>query len=158
MDWFLISMTFLVTALYDVILQLQIAGEINIPFIQHSDWINLLKDKKYFQKHTPLAAALIAGIVGAITQIVILLVMNFPRSLAEAPLFLFISFIISALIGWPMRWSDLFPHLEEAYYEPLAKQYWARPMITDAMSGIIVQITLIGINLLYKATFSNYLF
>ena len=66
----LIVLTFIVTALYDVALrELSLYNLIPsvkafFPFIQYLE--------PYFMKHTMLAAALIAGFVGATTQVILL--------------------------------------------------------------------------------------
>ena len=48
--------------------------------------------------------------------------------------------IISALFGFIMKWSKLFPHLENTYYKKLGT---LRSMYHDGISGIIVQLTLL---------------
>ena len=54
--------------------------------------------------------------------------------------FLTISFIISALYGFIMKWSNLFPYLQLYYYDKLGV---IRSMYHDGISGLIVQITLL---------------
>jgi len=98
----------------------------------------------YFKQHTILAAALIAGFVGATTQPIILSIMNFPKSIfdiAYISKFMILSFIISALYGFIMKWSNLFPHLVTHYYDKLGV---ARSMYTDGVSGLVVQTTLLA--------------
>ena len=51
-----------------------------------------------------------------------------------------LTFIISALYGFIMKGSKLFPYLERYYYEPLGV---LRSMYTDGFSGLIVQTTLL---------------
>ena len=103
-----------------------------------------MKDlKPYFQKHTLLAAALIAGFVGSSTQYIILNIMNFPTvdsSIRYNATFMLVSFIISALYGFIMKASKLFPYLDKYYYEKL---HVIRSLYHDGISGIIVQMTLL---------------
>jgi len=136
----LIILTFIVTALWDVILRtLSLYNPLpllynQMPFIQYL--------KPYFQKHTLLAAALIAGFVGAITQLIILNVMNFPTrnsSINYILIFMIWSFIVSALFGFIMKASKLFPYLEMYYYERLGL---IRSLYHDGTSGLIVQLSL----------------
>lgn len=136
----LIILTFIVTALWDVILR-TLSLYNPIPFLSNQmDFIQYLKP--YFQKHTLLAAALIAGFVGAITQLIILNVMNFPTrnsSINYILIFMIWSFIVSALFGFIMKASKLFPYLEMYYYKRLGL---IRSLYHDGTSGLIVQLSL----------------
>tara|TARA_B100000519_G_C14254054_1_gene444079 strand:+ start:136 stop:492 length:357 start_codon:yes stop_codon:yes gene_type:complete len=99
----------------------------------------------YFQKHTLLSAALIAGFIGATTQFIIVNIYPFPsdfKDIHKVLYFLFLSFIVSALYGFLMKGSKLFPHLDETYYKELGT---VRSMYHDGISGIIVQLTIIGL-------------
>lgn len=132
--------TFVITGLWDVVLRLMSENYDTLPKYFQLDFIEYLKP--YFEKHTLLAAALIAGFVGATTQMIIFRFHEFPTSLLSTMSFLLISFIISALYGFAMKGSKLFPHLEETYYKNLGTK---RSMYTDGFSGLIVQVTLIFI-------------
>jgi hypothetical protein len=109
-----------------------------------TNFLPFIKDlKPYFEKHTLLAAALIAGFIGATTQVIILSFMAFPtniRNINYLMKFLVVSFIVSALYGFIMKASKLFPYLEEHYYDKLGV---TRSMYHDGISGLIVQITLL---------------
>ena len=137
----LIILTFIVTGLWDVILRFM---SLNYEILPASLQMSFVKNlTPYFEKHTLLAAALIAGFVGATTQPLILMITPFPKSLSNIKYlikFLTVSFIISALYGFVMKWSGLFPHLEEYYYKPLGV---FRSMYHDGISGLIVQVTLL---------------
>jgi len=137
----LIILTFIVTGLWDVILRFM---SLNYEILPASLQMSFVKNlAPYFEKHTLLAAALIAGFVGATTQPLILMITPFPKSLGNIKYlinFLTVSFIISALYGFVMKWSGLFPHLEEYYYKPLGV---FRSMYHDGISGLIVQVTLL---------------
>jgi len=137
----LIILTFIVTALWDVILR-TLSLYNPIPFINNNmAFINYLKP--YFQKHTLLAAALIAGFVGATTQVIILYFMDFPThnsSVNYTIKFLIWSFIVSALYGFIMKASKLFPYLEMYYYKRLGL---IKSLYHDGTSGLIVQLSLI---------------
>ena len=115
-----------------------------LPPILQNDFVFYLKP--YFKKHTLLSAALIAGFVGALTQVIILNIHTLPTNAATFVSFMMTTFIISALFGFVMKFSKLFPHLVDTYYKNLGT---ARSMYTDGVSGIIVQVTLLIILILY---------
>jgi len=135
----LIIATFSITALYDAVLRLMSENYDSLPL-----WIKKFKFIKYlipyFEKHTLLAAALIAGFVGAGAQYIILKLYPFPTKLLDKLLFLLLTFVVSALYGFPMKASKLFPHLDETYYKHLGPVNGA---IHDGVSGLIVQSTLL---------------
>lgn len=141
----LIVYTFVVTALWDVTLRYMSLNNERVPSIINNS-MPFIKDlKPYFQNHTLLAAALIAGFVGATTQPIILRIMKFPTNLKNYNYilkFLLLSFVISALYGFIMKASKLFPHLDKYYYEKLGT---IKGMYHDGISGLIVQITLLVI-------------
>ena len=129
-------LTFVITALYDVVLQLLLRGKIpNIFGVLQSDWLRSLIP--YFQRHTPLAAALIAGFVGAVTQYIIQL---FARPGASIS-FLAVTFLFSGAFGFVMKGSGLFPILDATYYKTLGP---VRAFFTDAYSGLVVNLTLLA--------------
>jgi len=137
----LIILTFIVTGLWDVVLRFMSLNYNKLPKYFQMDFVKDLLP--YFKHHTLLAAALIAGFVGATTQFIILSIMSFPTSIFNIVYifkFMILSFIISALYGFIMKGSKLFPYLERHYYEPLGV---LRSMYTDGFSGLIVQTTLL---------------
>jgi len=139
----LLCYTFAITAIYDVILRyLSLYYSKNFPYFP---FISLLKP--YFLHHTLLAAALIAGFVGFFTQLIILEMKEFPTELEYSKIFefLFLTAIVSALIGIPMKYSGFFPKLKEYYYDKLDEKnnHPLRSMFHDAVSGIIVQTSLL---------------
>lgn len=104
-------------------------------------FINMLKP--YFEKHTLLAAALIAGFVGSTTQTIILYFMRFPSnniSITYIIIFMIWTFTVSALYGFIMKASNLFPYLDKYYYEPLGL---VKSLYHDGTSGLIVQFSLL---------------
>tara|TARA_B100001093_G_scaffold164513_1_gene156955 strand:+ start:2380 stop:2832 length:453 start_codon:yes stop_codon:yes gene_type:complete len=139
----LIIITFIVTALWDVILRFMSLNFHILPGIIKTS-MPFIKDlQPYFKHHTLLSAALIAGFVGATTQPIIIYFMSFPKNIKKINYiikFLLLSFIISALYGFIMKASKLFPHLELYYYNKLGI---FRSMYHDGISGLIVQITLL---------------
>ena len=146
----LIILTFVVTALWDVVLRFMSLHFEKVPtFIQTiMPFIGDLQP--YFKHHTLLAAALIAGFVGATTQPIILKITPFPKNLSDNIYilkFLAVSFVISALYGFIMKWSKLFPYLEKYYYDKLGV---IRGMYHDGISGLIVQLTLLFLYFMYK--------
>lgn len=139
----LVIITFIVTALWDVVLRLMSENYSTLPKFLQMDFIRYLIP--YFNHHTILSAALIAGIVGAVTQYIIIKVHPFPNNIENVNnviKFLLISFIISGLFGFPMKFSKLFPHLERTYYKNLGQ---VNGIIHDGISGIIVQLTLLAL-------------
>lgn len=139
----LIIVTFVVTALWDVVLRYLSLNVDDLPegYERSTPFIRYLKP--YFEHHTLLAAALIAGFVGATTQPIILMFAHFPKNMSDLKyvfMFLVLSFIISALYGFVMKWSGLFPYLERYYYNNLGVM---RSMYYDGVSGLIVQVTLL---------------
>lgn len=117
-----ISLVFLITATFDVALNL-----LPPPFGN-----TLLGD--YFSKHTVLAAALLAGFIGAFTLPVIKLFTDTSYPTVHA---MGMVFVVSALIGFPMQWSGAFPHLNAHYYEkPGLPRY--QSFLADGLSGVMV--------------------
>ena len=146
----LIIATFIITALYDAVLRLMSENYDSLPlWIQEYKFIKYLIP--YFKKHTLLAATLIAGFVGAGAQYIILKLYPFPKNVLDIKkslLFLLLTFVVSALYGFPMKATKLFPHLDESYYKNLGPVNGA---IHDGVSGLIVQTTLLaGVYLLKK--------
>lgn len=141
MDCKLIILTFIVTAAWDVVLRVMSLNYEKLPKYFQMDFVEYLIP--YFKQHTVLAAALIAGFVGATTQPIILSIMPFPQSIFDITYvskFMILSFIVSALYGFIMKWSQLFPHLVTHYYDKLGV---TRSMYTDGVSGLVVQTTLL---------------
>ena len=140
----IIIITFLVTALWDIILRFLSTNYNSLPkYLQNYKFIKYLIP--YFERHTLLAAALIAGFIGATTQYIIINIMRFPmiyNSKQYTLKFLLLSFVISGLYGFIMKFSKLFPYLEETYYKQLGP---INGVIHDGVSGLIVQITLLCI-------------
>lgn len=133
-------LTFIITALWDVILRVMSENYAKLPNVFKYDFIKYLQP--YFKKHTILSAALIAGFVGATTQYIILNLHKLPTDKNSLMSFLVVSFIVSALYGFIMKWSKLYPHLVDTYYKNLGT---VRSMYHDGISGVIVQLTLLFI-------------
>ena len=143
--------------MWDVVLRIMTENWDSLPKIVKSILPFIEYLEPYFRKHTLLAAALIAAFVGATTQFIILNIMSFPSTIREISnsknmfLFLTLSFIVSALYGFIMKFSKLFPILEKTYYKRLEENHsvW-RSMYHDGISGLIVQITIIVLLLIKK--------
>lgn len=134
-------LVFIITGFWDVILRAMAEGKISFLGIENMKWVTTLKD--YFNYHTVLGAALIAAFVGAIAYVLIIYTFD-TFNVTNKFLQLLIVFIISSLVGIPMRYSGLFPILDKYYYKPLGFTY---SFITDGISGVIVAITLFFIEL-----------
>ena len=129
---------FCVTAVWDVILRWFSEGKLKFMGIENLSWVVALRP--YFEHHTVLSAAAIAGVVGAGTSVII---DKFtPRVVSESNLLylLWVSFV-SAVVGIPMRYSGMFPYLKEYYYDPLP----ITTIFSDALSGVIVALTMMYI-------------
>ena len=131
-------LTFFITALWDVVLRIMSENYDKLPHWLQFDFVRYLQP--YFKVHTVLAAALIAGFVGATTQVIILNTHKLPTNVATYMTFLITSFVISALYGFIIKLSNLFPHLVDTYYKNLGTY---RSMYLDGISGMIVQMTLL---------------
>ena len=138
-----IIIIFIITDFWDVILRLLAEGKINFFGIENMKWITVLEE--YFEKHTVLAAALIAGFVGAITHFIIIKSLDTFKLSGINIYTILLVIIISGLVGIPMRHSGLFPHLKKHYYDPLGFGY---SFATDAFSGIVVGASYQIINLI----------
>lgn len=125
----IIILTFIVTALCDVLLRY-------ISLNKLIDWDFVRYLEPYFKQHTLLAAALIAGFVGAGAQYVILSMHRFPMGMTNVSSFMMLTFVVSALYGFLMKASGLFPVLDATYYRGLGP---ARGALHDGVSGLIVQ-------------------
>ncbi len=132
--------TFFITALWDVVLRIMAENYDKLPPLLQFDFVRYLQP--YFKVHTVLAAVLIAGFIGATTQVIILNTHKLPTKMTAYMTFLITSFIISALYGFIIKLSNLFPHLVDTYYKKLGTY---RSMYLDGISGIIVQTTLLSI-------------
>ena len=128
-----VVLAFVVTAAWDIVLRLFAEQRLRLFGIERWNWVLALRP--YFDKHTVLGAAGIAGMVGAVTYVIIER-LSPPR--IELPQYLLLVATISALVGIPMRYSGLFPHLKTYYYDPLP----FTTIFTDALSGVIVAITM----------------
>jgi hypothetical protein len=132
--------TFIITALWDIVLRKMSENYDGLPkFLQYDFMIYL---QPYFKQHTLLDAALVAGFVGATTQVIILNLHSLPTNALSFVSFMILSFIISALYGFVMKFSNLFPHLEATYYKNLGVY---KSMYYDGCSGLIVQLTLFAV-------------
>ena len=96
MDCWLIILTFIVTGIWDIVLRFMSLNYNKLPKYFQIDFVkNLIP---YFKHHTLLAAALIAGFVGATTQFIILSIMSFPKSI-----FNFVYIIKFMILGRTIR-------------------------------------------------------
>ena len=114
-----IVIVFCITAAFDVLLNLG----------PHPLGV-LLQD--YFQQHTVLAAALIAGFIGAFTLPVIASFTNYRAPSVHS---IVTTFTVSALIGFPMYHSGIFPHLNKHYYDKFPRH---QTFLADGLSGVMV--------------------
>jgi hypothetical protein len=133
-------LVFLITGGWDIVLRNMSEGKLKFFGVENMKWIRVLKD--YFNLFTVIDAAAVAGIVGFVTYLILSPLfeyLNIQNIIGQ----ILLVFLISGLVGIPMRYSGLFPDLNKYYYEPLGFTY---SFITDAMSGVIVAITLFTVN------------
>ncbi len=129
----IIIITFVATAIYDAILRL---------LVQKGQFQGLGLGE-YYTDQTLLTVMLTAGIIGAVTQIPIYFIVkafpDFQYHIVKILLILLTTFIVSGLAGFVIKLTNLFPLLEETYYKTLG---WKKAFLTDGLSGVIVNITL----------------
>tara|TARA_B110000977_G_C11087840_1_gene495466 strand:+ start:2374 stop:2814 length:441 start_codon:yes stop_codon:yes gene_type:complete len=139
-----IILAFIVTAFWDVILRWYAEDRmphLSAPLDVHAwNWVKVLRP--YFEKHTLLGAALIAGFVGAITAYVMSFI-----NLKNNYVYAVILVLLSGFIGLPMRYTGLFPHLKTHYYDTLG---FETSFLTDAFSGVVVGVTIFMIHYLQR--------
>ena len=116
-----IILAFVITAVFDVLLNL----------LPPPLGASILRE--YFNHHTVLSAALIAGFVGSVTLVTILKI--FPDVVYPSSMACLKIFIVSALIGFPMQWSHLFPYLNTFYYDKIPR---VQSFLADGLSGVMV--------------------
>ena len=142
----IIILTFVITALWDVVLRKMSENYEVLPSYLQFDFVRYLQP--YFEKHTVLSAALIAGFVGASAQSIILYFHKLPTNKRTYLTFMATTFIISALYGFVIKFSNLFPYLVETYYKNLGTY---RSMYLDGVSGLIAQSSVLLLLLLPQA-------
>ncbi len=136
-----LHLVFIITGLWDIVLRMMSEGKISFLGIEKMKWVKTLKN--YFEKHTVLSAALLAGFVGALCYILYIYTIDTFKLKLNNYYSLILTLFLSGIIGIPMRYSGLFPVLNEHYYKPLGFTY---SFITDSLSGVIVAISLYLIN------------
>jgi len=141
----IIILTFIITGLLDIVLRIISVNYYNLPSIIQNNFPFLQYLIPYFKHHTNISAALIAGFIGAITQIIILNIVPIQYILDEPPnyvnivYFSVVTFLVSGIIGFPLKMSKLFPYLNDTYYKNLGP---IRGFYHDGISGLIVQFIL----------------
>jgi uncharacterized membrane protein YeaQ/YmgE (transglycosylase-associated protein family) len=116
-----IVLSFIITGIFDILLNITPPP------------IGAVILREYFDNHTLLSAALIAGFVGAIT---FLLIYKIYSGVPKLSIYnMFIIFCISSLIGIPMRLSGLFPKLDKYYYQKIPR---VQSFLADGLSGVMV--------------------
>ena len=146
-----IIIIFFITAIWDLILQGLSLKYISFFGVEKMKWVTVLK--KYFDRHTSLGAAVLAGITGSATAALVLY--TYPLVLKRFPNVNYLIYIavISGIVGIPMRYLGLFPHLKKYYYDELGFIY---SFITDTLSGVIVALTFYLFLKVYARFFKQY--
>ena len=136
----ILILTFLVGGLWDIILRKYAMTP--VPWKKQDFAIALIP---YFEKHSIITAAVYAGLVCLFTQLIILGIVDFPTRLSQVPLFLLVAFIVSAAAGYPMEKFDWPPGMADSQYKILGRP---RATFTDGYSGLVVELSLLGLNML----------
>lgn len=123
---------FVITAVWDVVLRMLSLKYISFMGVENMAWVVNLRP--YFEHHTVLSAALIAGFVGAVTLPAITTTDPFRHRFASL---LWVAFV-SGVVGILMKYSGLFPYLTLHYYDTVPTWY---SFLSDANSGIVVALT-----------------
>lgn len=129
-------LVFFITAIWDIVLRFMAEGKIKFFGIENMKWVRVLKE--YFEEYSTLSAALLAGFVGASAYYYLVYILDYIKSTTIIQVVV-ITFLVSGIIGIPMRYSGSFPVLTEYYYDRLGFNY---SFITDAFSGLVVAATL----------------
>ena len=146
-EYKLMVLTFIVTAVWDVILRWFSERKLAFIGIEDLNWVVALRP--YFEYHTVLSAAMIAGFVGAVTSII--LARTTPAYMNDSiVLYLLWVAFISAIVGIPMRYSGLFPVLKKYYYD----RFPITTIFSDALSGVVVALTMMYIRITLFVTIS----
>ena len=125
-------LVFVITATFDFLMNIT-----PLPF-----GANLLRE--YFKHHTILAAALIAGVGGAIPFIPIAYLIDYKKANLKN---MAIIFWISAFAGILMEHSTIFPVLKKHYYDKLPRY---QSFLADGLSGMMVASVFWVITIPYK--------
>ena len=152
----LLLLTGAVTGLWDIAARLLAENDLyDFPIFGRQGWLVALQP--YFEKKTVLGAALLAGFVGLVSQWIILSIAPFPTSWTSKTLsqtsfsdllepdmirFIVATLFVSGTIGIVMDEAGLFPDLSATYSKDLGRP---RSIITDTVSGIIVQTTILAL-------------
>ena len=140
--WLLVAVVFLVTSLWDNLLRFS---------VRYFGWFPVMKP--YFDAHGAFYASFAAGITGAITTALILVLATAGCGGAGLVPQLSVPFLawtalFSAAVGLVMRYTQVFP--------PLGTTYYAQPVATtfalDGLSGVMVMVPAIAITGNYQRT------
>ena len=118
-----IVLSFIITALFDIALNITPPP------------LGAVILREYFDNHTLLSAALIAGFVGAVTFTLLYYIYSGVPKLSIHNML--VIFCVSALMGTPMRLSGLFPILDKYYYQKIPR---IQSFLADGLSGIMVAV------------------
>jgi hypothetical protein len=153
-SWYAVTLAFVITACWDVVLRGFSTGYVRGFGIEELSWVAGLRP--YFEAHTPLAAACIAGVVGAATYCIISTTFRHiflragrrPGARSTVIWFVLYTMLVSGAVGIPMRYTGAFPHLEKYYYQPLGILY---STATDVFSGIVVMVSMQAVLLVIRS-------
>lgn len=98
--------------------------------------------KGYFRQHTLVTSALVSGLFAVVSQTILLKLVKFPQKQSDFPLFVGLGFVVYALVGNIMKYTNLFPHLNLYYYDHFGT---TKTMFYDGCNGSLIQIILLGL-------------
>ena len=139
MNCWRLALAIIVTALWDVVLRLLAKKTFTLIGIENISWVRALEP--YFDEHTVLGAALLAGAAGAAAFVLIESVNH--KMMGNRVVYTTWVFIASAVVGVIMRYSQLFPKLNKYYYDMLPT---STTVAADGFSGLVVAGTIFLIN------------
>lgn len=140
----LIIVTFLIAGLLNI--QVRYCVDANCQTLKKI-YPSLENMKGYFRQHTLISSALVSGLFAVVSQFVLLKLLKFPQKQSDYPLFVGLGFVVYALVGNIMKYTNLFPHLNLYYYDHFGT---TKTMCYDGSHGMLYQTILLG---LYKLKF-----
>lgn len=108
-DYERLVLVFITTALWDMLLRHISLGKVRVLNTSKWKWLQVLKP--YFESHTLIGAALLAGAAGTAAQLA-LWALPTPTSSLEYGLQIT---AVSVVIGWPMYLASLYPQIKKYY-------------------------------------------
>lgn len=143
-----IVISFVVGAILNLAVRLLVEKRMWAPeFISGAAWVEASDD--YYKKRTALSAALVAGFVAVLGQVIVLRVRAMPKRMEMVTnmAFLWVAFIVFGGLGVVMRRSKLFPLMSATVYKELTE---LQSIGIDGSSGVIINVILLVLKQLVR--------